>query len=122
MSIARTIFTCLAIAAATPAWAQGDVAAGQVVFKKCLLCHTAEPGKNKIGPSLFGIVGRESATIPGFAYSPAMKNFNKVWTQDELFTYLAAPMKIVQGTKMAFPGLPSADDRHDVIAYLDSLK
>jgi cytochrome c len=122
MAIARAIFACLAIATATPALADGNVAAGEVVFKKCLVCHTNEEGKNKIGPSLWDIVGRHSASVPNYPYSEAMKKFDKTWTDDELFTYLAAPMKVVKGTKMAFPGLPSEEDRHNLIAYLETLK
>lgn len=119
---------CLAAAAAAPVLAQGDPAAGgnpaagKTVFNQCLACHTIEPGKWKIGPSLWGVVGRESGTLPGFNYSTAMKNFHQVWTPDELFTYLAAPMKVVPGTKMAFPGLPKEQSRRDVIAYLETLK
>jgi len=110
------------LARADNPWDGGDAAAGKAVFAKCSLCHYVEAGKIKIGPPLFGVVGRQSASVAGFNYSDAMKAYNKVWTPENLFTYLAAPMKVVQGTKMAFVGLPSETDRKNVIAYLSTLK
>lgn len=104
------------------AYAAGDAAAGKEVFKKCALCHTTEAGKNKIGPSLAGVVGRESGTAPNFNYSEAMKNSHKKWTPEELDTYLSDPRKEVPGTKMIFPGLKDEKDRQNVIAYLETLK
>jgi cytochrome c len=111
-----------ALAHADNPWDGGDAAAGKVVFAKCSLCHYAEAGKIKIGPPLFGVVGRPSGTVAGYSYSDAMKAYNHVWTPENLFTYLKAPMQVVQGTKMAFVGLPSDADRKNVIAYLETLK
>jgi cytochrome c len=102
--------------------AAGDPVHGAVVFKQCLTCHTNEQGKNKIGPSLWGIVGRHSASIEGFAYSTAMKNADKTWDEATLNTYLTKPQAMVPGTKMTFVGLPKEQDRADVIAYLKTLK
>jgi cytochrome c len=110
------------LVAAGSAYAAGDAAAGKQVFKKCALCHTAEPGKNKIGPSLAGVIGRESGTAPNYNYSEAMKNAHKKWTPEELDTYLTDPRKEVPGTKMIFPGLKDEKDRQNVIAYLETLK
>jgi cytochrome c len=127
MRITHMVLAGLALAAA-PGLASaapgegGDPAAGKVVFAKCSLCHYAEAGKTKIGPSLFGVVGRKSGSEPGFNYSDAMKAYDHVWTLANLFTYLEAPMKVVVGTKMAFVGLPSETDRNNVIAYLATLK
>ena len=104
------------------AHAAGDSQKGQAIFKQCALCHTAEPGKNKLGPSLFGVVGRESGSLPNYSYSDAMKNFHHKWTPEELNTYLTDPRKIVPGTKMIFPGLKDQHERDDVIAYLETLK
>ncbi len=118
--IAPAAFAALLIAA--PAKAQGDAEAGKSLFRQCALCHTAEAGKNKIGPSLFGVVGRAAGTAPGFNYSEAMKNSHKTWTPEELDTYLADPRKVVPGTKMIFPGLKEEKQRQDVIAYLETLK
>jgi cytochrome c len=117
---------CAAVAIAAPAWAAdgdgGDAVHGKVVFNQCLVCHTIEPGKWKIGPSLWGIIGRHSASLPGYQYSAAMKAHNVTWDNQTLFTYLAAPMKVVAGTKMTFAGLSKEQDRKDVIAYLNTLK
>jgi cytochrome c len=110
------------LARAANPWDGGDAAAGQVVFKKCALCHYAEAGKIKIGPPLWGVVGRPSGSVPGYTYSDAMSAYKHVWTPENLFTYLAAPMKVVPGTKMAFVGLPDETDRKNVIAYLATLK
>jgi cytochrome c len=99
-----------------------DVEAGKTAFKKCALCHTTEAGKNKIGPSLFGIVGRKSATLDGFTYSEAMKKFDHTWDEGTLDEYLADPRTTVPGTKMIFPGIKDKAERDDVIAYLETLK
>ena len=111
----------LAGSAAGPAVA-ADVEAGKTAFKKCALCHTTEAGKNKIGPSLFGIVGRKSATLENFNYSEAMKKFDHTWDEETLDTYLADPRATVPGTKMIFAGIKDKAERDDVIAYLETLK
>jgi cytochrome c len=107
--------------AAAPA-GTGDAEHGAVVFKQCLICHTNEQGKNKIGPSLWGVVGRHSATIENYTYSTAMKAADKVWDEATLNVYLTKPQAMVPGTKMTFAGLPNEKDRLDVIAYLKTLK
>jgi cytochrome c len=107
---------------AAPAVGPADPVHGAVVFKQCLVCHTNEEGKNKIGPSLWGIVGRHSASIATFNYSPAMKAADKTWDDATLNTYLTKPQAMVPGTKMTFPGLAKEQDRLDVIAYLNTLK
>jgi len=111
----------LAGSAAGPAVA-ADVEAGKTAFKKCALCHTTEAGKNKIGPSLFGIVGRKSATLEDFNYSEGMKKFDHTWDEETLDTYLADPRATVPGTKMIFAGIKDKAERDDVIAYLETLK
>ncbi|OJY69614.1 MAG: hypothetical protein BGP16_07585 [Sphingobium sp. 66-54] len=108
-------------AAAAPA-GDGDAANGAKLFAQCKICHSVEPGKNGLGPSLHDVVGRKAGTEAGFTYSPAMKNSGLTWTDAELSDYLRAPMKLVPGTKMAFAGIASDKDRADVIAYLDTLK
>ena len=118
---ALTIITFTAAAAlAGPALAEGDAAAGEKVFNKCKACHTVEEGKNRVGPSLFNIVGRQPATVDGFRYSKAMAEFaaGHVWVEETLSGYLEAPKDVVNGTKMAFVGLKNPEDRDDVIAYL----
>jgi len=119
-AVAGAFVTCLV--ATMPVLAGGDTEAGKNVFKKCALCHTAEPGKNKIGPSLFGILGRHPANVQNFAYSQAMKDLDHDWDEKTLDTYLSDPKTMVPGTKMVFPGLKEQKDRDDVIAYLTTLK
>src|ERR1700730_6696263 len=100
-----------------------DVEAGKTAFKKCALCHTTEAGKgNKIGPTLFGIVGRQSASLESFNYSEGMKKFEHTWDEQTLDLYLADPRGTVPGTKMIFPGIKDKAERDDVIAYLETLK
>ena len=111
----------LSLIAASSATA-ADIEAGKTTFKKCALCHTNEPGKNKVGPSLFGIVGRQSASLDNYNYSDAMKSFKHTWTPETLYTYLTDPHAVVSGTKMIFPGITDKAERTDLIAYLETLK
>jgi nitrite reductase (NO-forming) len=106
--------------AATPVAAEAgsDGAAGRQVFRKCQACHSIEPGKNLLGPSLSGIVGRKAGSESSYSYSPAMKQAGLVWDVATLDAYLADPEKVVPGNKMPFPGLKTAQDRTDVIAFL----
>jgi len=99
---------------------KGDVARGKVVFTQCKTCHVVTPGVNRIGPSLYGVVGRPSGSIAGYAYSAVNKNSHIVWNEPVLFTYLEAPQKFLPGTKMSYAGLKDAQKRADVIAYLKS--
>jgi cytochrome c len=99
-----------------------DIEAGKQTFKKCALCHTNELGKNKIGPSLFGIVGRKSASLTSYNYSDAMKSFSHTWTTQTLDIYLTDPHAEVPGTKMIFPGIKDKTERENLIAYLETLK
>ncbi|HXX02837.1 MAG TPA: copper-containing nitrite reductase [Xanthobacteraceae bacterium] len=96
----------------------GDPEAGRLVFRKCQACHSMEPGKNILGPSLAGIIGRKAGSESGYAYSPAMKQANIVWDGKSLDAYLNDPQKLVPGNKMPFPGLKTEHDRADIIAYL----
>src|ERR1700737_2112158 len=99
-----------------------DVEAGKTAFKKCAPVHTPQAGKNKIGPSLFGVVGRQSAGLENFSYSEGMKKFEHTWDEQTLDLYLADPRATVPGTKMIFPGIKDKAERDDVIAYLVTLK
>ena len=100
------------------ALAEGDVAKGEKVYKKCKACHALEAGKNKVGPSLAGIFGRNAGTVEGFKYSAAMKDSGIVWDDATMDSFLAKPKEVVPKTRMAFPGLKKEQDRMDVIAYL----
>ena len=79
-----------------------------------------DPGVNRIGPSLHGIIGRAASAVPGFSYSAANHASGITWSKEKLFQYLEKPQRVVPGTKMSFPGLPKAQDRADVIAYLET--
>lgn len=96
----------------------GDPAAGKTVFAQCRTCHVTDPGINKIGPSLAGIVGQPAGSVKGFNYSEANKNSGITWTEEKLFQYLENPQRIIPKTKMIFSGIPDAQKRADVIAYL----
>lgn len=122
MTLRQMLKASAFVAAVAPAAAQpaGDPAAGKVVANKCAICHSFAAGENKLGPSLAGVVGRKSGQIANYNYSPAMKTSNLTWDATELDKYLTSPKSVVAGTKMIFPGLPSATDRANVIAYLAS--
>jgi cytochrome c len=108
---------------AAPAAAAGNAANGAQVFARCAICHSNAKGEgNKIGPNLFGVVGRKAGTVAGFSYSAAMKSAGFAWTNDRLDAYITSPALAVPGNKMPFAGLPSAGQRADLIAYLDTLK
>jgi cytochrome c len=96
----------------------GDAAAGEKVFVQCKTCHVTDPGQNRIGPSLAGIVGRQAGTVAGYSYSPANKNSGITWSQEKLFQYLENPQRVVPGTKMAFAGIQDPQKRADLIAWL----
>jgi cytochrome c len=99
--------------------AAGDAANGEKVYKKCKTCHALEAGKNKIGPSLAGVIGRSAGTAEGFAkYSDAMKNSGVVWDDAALASFLAKPKEFIPKNKMTFAGLKKESDIADVIAYL----
>ena len=104
------------------ALAAGDVAKGKKVYRKCAICHAVKKDKKKIGPSLFGVIGRKAGTAKGFRFSTAMKKSNLTWDEATLHAYLKNPRKAVKGTRMVFAGLRSKKDRDNVIAYLKSLK
>ena len=99
-----------------------DPANGQAVFKtQCGICHSVVPGKNMVGPSLFGIVGRKSGSVTGFRYSAANKNADITWDAAILDKYLTAPREVVPGTIMTYLGLKDDEKRADVISYLETL-
>jgi cytochrome c2 len=103
--------------------AAGNPASGAVVFDRCSICHSnAKGAANRLGPNLFGVVGRKAGTYPGYAYSAAMKASGISWTPDKLNAYLAAPQLVVPGNKMPFAGLSNAGQRADLVAYLATFK
>jgi cytochrome c len=101
--------------------ASADISKGESSAKKCAACHTFGKGEpNRVGPNLYGVVGRARASIAGFNYSAAMKAKGGTWTIEELNIYLTNPKAMVPGTTMSFAGLPRGSERADVIAYLNS--
>ena len=111
----------LAMAAVTaPAFAEGDAAKGEKVFKKCKACHTVkQSGKHRVGPNLHGIIGRKAGTVEGYKkFSKGLKSAGITWDAKLLDQYLTSPKKMIKGSRMAFPGLKREKDRANVIAYL----
>jgi cytochrome c len=118
-------FVVLAAAALMPAapTLAADAEAGARVFRtQCGACHVVEPGKNRVGPSLHNIVGRQSGQVEGFRYSAANKSANITWTPEVLDKYLANPRQMIKGTTMAYVGLKNDTQRANLIAYLETLK
>ncbi|MGD9882603.1 MAG: cytochrome c family protein [Reyranella sp.] len=106
-----------------PELAKANVDAGKAIFQKqCFTCHTADKGgANKVGPNLWGIVGRKKASHGGFSYSSAMQAKGGDWTYEDINHLIFKPAAYVKGTKMAFAGLPKPQERADVIAYLRTM-
>ena len=102
-------------------FASTSAAEGARVFKKCSACHSiAKEGKNKIGPKLFGVLGRQAGSISDYKYSKAMAAHGKVWSLEEMNSFLIKPKDWISGTKMQFLGLKNAKDRAAVILYMNS--
>ncbi|MBA2919235.1 MULTISPECIES: cytochrome c family protein [Sphingomonas] len=91
-------------------------------FAQCAACHTVAPNQNRLGPTLYKIVGRPKASVPGFAYSPAMKAQKGSWTEAELNAYISNPGAKVPGTRMVYPGMADAAKRARLIAWLKGVK
>lgn len=127
MSIARTATLFLAAAViSAPALAEGNAKDGAKVFRKCKACHvlktSEDPKSRKLGPSLEGLFGRKAGTLEAYqeakGYSDAMIEHGVEWNEETLAEYLAAPKKVVKGTKMAFAGLRKEKDIENILAYL----
>ena len=98
----------------------GDVEKGKKLYKKCAACHVIEKGgANKIGPALYGVLGRKVAAIGDYKYSQALEDYGKLWTFEEMNGYLRKPQSWIKGTKMSFIGLKNAKDRAAVILYMN---
>lgn len=96
----------------------GDADAGRRVFTKCMSCHVIAEGQNRVGPSLYGVVGSEAGGVENFRYSDANSQSHLIWTEPALYVYLENPREFMPGTTMAFPGLPRPQERADVIAFI----
>lgn len=111
-------FTAALAAFGAPAMAEGDADAGKKVFNKCKACHTLTEGKNKVGPSLFGVMDRTAASVEGYKYSSAMKDSGLTWDDATMAEFLKKPKALVAKTKMSFGGLKKDEDIANVIAYI----
>lgn len=101
--------------------ATADIAAGEKVFAKCAACHTInQGGANGIGPNLWGAFGKPHGHVAGFAYSDALKSIPGNWDFDGMDKWLASPRKYAPGTKMSFAGLSSAEDRANLMVYMNA--
>ena len=101
-------------------FASTSVDDGTKVFKKCAACHSiAQGGGNKIGPTLWGVLGRKTGSISDYKYSKAMAAHGKTWSFDEMNSFLIKPKDWIKGTKMSFAGLKNAKDRAAVILYMN---
>jgi cytochrome c len=121
--VAASAFVLVSLLAPTAAYADGDAAAGKKVFNKCMACHDATTGKDKVGPTLVGVIGRKAGTLESFLskYSDNMKEAGAagmVWDDANLTAYLKDPKAVIPKGKMAFPGLKVDADIANVIAYL----
>ncbi|WP_426613000.1 c-type cytochrome [Bradyrhizobium sp. McL0616] len=117
-STASLVLATVAMAIACtpgPAGATGNAARGQTLYKGCADCHSIDT--NDVGPMHKGVVGRKAGSVPGYDYSPDLKNSGIVWTEDNLDKWLTGPQAMVPETKMFFD-VPDAQDRADIIAFL----
>jgi cytochrome c len=100
--------------------ALGDISSGEKIFKKCAACHSIiKGGKNKIGPALYNVVGRQVGGVSDYKYSKALAKYERAWTFEELNGFLLKPAKWIKGTKMAYAGLRKEKDRASIIKYLN---
>jgi cytochrome c len=118
--IVKTHIIAAALIAASSAHAVAqDVAAGQTVFKQCMICHAVgTSAQNKIGPELNGLDGRRSGSANNYAYSAANKNSGIVWNEATFKQYIANPRAMIPGTKMPFAGLKDPQQINNLWAYL----
>lgn len=113
------IASVLSLAASSGIAFAGDLAAGQTSFKKCAPCHDiGETAKNKVGPLLNGLEGRNAGTIPGYNYSGANKNSGIVWSEATFKEYIKDPRAKIPGTKMVFPGIKTEKEADDLWSFL----
>jgi len=121
--IASALLSCAGPAAAQDAGEAAAADPGEQLFeKRCAPCHSLLEGKNGNGPSLFRIIDREAAVLPGFKYSRALRQTaaddSLVWSEENLTTFLARPSQLVPGTRMAFPGLKKEEELAALVAWI----
>ena len=102
-------------------FASVSVADGEKIFKKCAACHSiSKGGSNKIGPALWGVLGRQAGSISDYKYSKAMAAYGKSWSFEEMNGFLTKPKDWIKGTKMSFAGLKKETERAAVILYMNN--
>ena len=116
MNLSRLALLAVLAGAASPALA--DAPPPPPAFAQCAACHTVQPGRNAFGPSLAGLSGRRAASLPGYAYSEALKKSGLTWNAATLDRWLKGPQQVVPGTRMPFGGIPDAAKRKQVVDYL----
>src|ERR1700742_1314633 len=118
----RAVLAGLLLAGSATAALAADPAAGQKIFKaQCGICHAVAAGQNRIGPTLFGVVGRSAGSVPGFRYTADHKKLGITWDAATLDKYLANPRAMVPDTSMIYAGLKDDAQRADLVAYLETL-
>jgi cytochrome c len=120
--IRRTVIAGLLLAGSATAAFAADPAAGEKIFKaQCGICHAVAEGQNRIGPTLFGVVGRAAGSVPGFNYTADHKKLGVTWDAATLDKYLTNPRAMVPDTSMVYAGLKDDAERADLVAYLGTL-
>jgi cytochrome c len=118
----RAVVAGLLLTGSTTAALAADPAAGEKIFKaQCGICHAVAAGENRIGPTLFGVVGRSAGSVPGFNYTADHKKLGVTWDAATLDKYLANPRAMVPDTSMVYAGLKDDAERADLVAYLETL-
>ena len=102
-------------------YAAADAGAGERLWRQCSACHKLEDGANGTGPHLYGVVGRDVASVSDYSYSGALVEVAEVWTPENLDGFLENPSNYAPGTKMSYRGMGDIEDRANLIAYLDSV-
>lgn len=120
----HTLLVLAGFLTVTVAASAGDPVAGRKVYmSRCQTCHSVEKGgPNRLGPALFGVMGKKAGTLPGYAYSKPLKNSNLVWNDDVLRRWFKQPNQTLPGTRMAFAGISNPKQIDDLIAYMHTLK
>jgi cytochrome c len=118
LAASTVLLVCLSRGAVADA--AGDPQKGHRLFAQCGSCHTIEAdGPTKVGPNLHGVLGRKAGSLAGFDYSAALRTSGIVWDEAKLDQFIHQPAAFVSGTKMAFPGIQDAQQRADIIAYIE---
>jgi cytochrome c len=118
----RTVIAGLLLAGSATTALAADPVAGEKIFKaQCGICHAVVAGENRIGPTLFGVVGRSAGSVPGFNYTADHKKLGVTWDAATLGKYLANPRAMVPDTSMVYAGLKDDAERADLVAYLETL-